>query len=401
VPEVRRLAPEAVVAQLRRRWANGHRDWLDGGGAWPLAIRLGAPTEIEARTDSAGVRGWVEAWLAAERGPAFWSPDGGDSAARLEWAERQWSSLGRQRLPLRLLVPGPAALAQWIGEESSWDRASARAGQIRQALERDGLRLGRHFDWLARCLDSEFHRLIGVLIWLTEHPDSRLYLRQLPIPGIDTKWIEANGGRVTDLLRQLHGGTGDLYSLGGLRRVPDLLRLRILDPQMSRPLGGLSDLSAPLEEIAALPIAPASALIVENLQTGLALPELPGTVAFLARGYAVEAFGAIPWLASCVTHYWGDLDTHGYAILSRLRQYLPRARSLLMDQDTLLAHRSLWQREEKPAPAPLGALTKEEEEVFLGLLGDCWGEHVRLEQERIDWEYASRCIADALRRDRA
>ncbi|MFY9973409.1 MAG: Wadjet anti-phage system protein JetD domain-containing protein, partial [Chromatiaceae bacterium] len=272
-------------------------------------------------------------------------------------------------------------------------------GQIRRALGREGLRMGRHFEWLAGCLDSEFQRLISVLIWLTEHPNSGLYLRQLPIPGIDTKWIEANGGRVTDLLRQLHGGLGDLYALGGLRRVPDLLRLRILDPQMSRHFGGLSDLSSPLEEIAALPIAPASALIVENLQTGLALPELPRTVAFLARGYAVESFGAIPWLASCATYYWGDLDTHGFAILSRLRRYLPRARSLMMDQDTLLAYRSLWQREEKPAPAPLGTLTEEEEEVFRGLLGDRWGEHVRLEQERIDWEYASRRIADALGRD--
>jgi len=396
--EARRLTTQAVIAQLHRRWINGHRDWLDGGGAWPLAILLGAPTEHETRTHLAEVRGWVEDWLEAGGGPAFLPPDGDDSAMRLEWTERRWSSLGRQRLPLRLLVPGPPALSRWIGEKASWDRASGRARCIRRELGREGLRLGRHFDWLAGCEDAEFDRLLATVLWLVEHPGSGLYLRQLPIPGIDTKWIEANGGRVTDLLRQVHGGLGDLYALGGLRRVPDLLRLRILDPQLSRPLGGLSDLSAPLDEIAALPLVPARALIVENLQTGLALPELRGTVAFLARGYAVEAFGAIPWLASCATHYWGDLDTHGFAILSRLRQYLPRALSLLMDQDTLLAHRPLWQREDKPAPAPLGALTGEEEEVFQGLLGHRWGDRVRLEQERIDWDYASRRIADALRR---
>jgi hypothetical protein len=40
----------------------------------------------------------------------------------------------------------------------------------------------------------------------------------------------------------------------------------------------------------------------------------------------------------------------------------------------------------------------EENAVFQGLLGDRWGEQVRLEQERIDWDYASRRIADALRR---
>lgn len=396
--EARRLAPEALIAQLRRRWANGHRDWLDGAGAWPLAILLGAPTEHETQTDLAGARAWVETWLAAEGGPAFASPDEGESAMRLEWTERRWPSLGRQRLPFRLLVPGPPALARWIGEEASWDKASGRARCIRRELGREDLRLGRHFDWLAGCEAAEFDRLLATVRWLIEHPGSGLYLRQLPIAGIDTKWIEANGGRVTDLLRQVNGGLGDLYTLGGLRRVPDLLRMRILDPQLSSPLGGLSDLCAPLDEIAALPIVPARALIVENLQTGLALPELPRTVAFLARGYAVEAFGAIPWLASCATHYWGDLDTHGFAILSRLRQYLPRARSLLMDQDTLLVHRSLWQREDKPASGPLEALTEEEDRVFRGLLEGRWGERVRLEQERIDWDYASRRVTDSQRR---
>ena len=36
--------------------------------------------------------------------------------------------------------------------------------------------------------------------------------------------------------------------------------------------------------------------------------------------------------------YWGDLDTHGFAILNRLRECFPHARSMLMDRATLLAH---------------------------------------------------------------
>ena len=79
----------------------------------------------------------------------------------------------------------------------------------------------------------------------------------------------------------------------------------------------------------------------------------------MARGYAVEVYAALPWLRGRACHYWGDLDTHGFAILSRLRQHLPQARSLLMDTETLLAHRDLWVQEERPETGLLLGLTDE------------------------------------------
>ncbi len=38
------------------------------------------------------------------------------------------------------------------------------------------------------------------------------------------------------------------------------------------------------------------------------------------------------WLARCQVSYWGDIDTHGFAILDQLRTYIPHAHSLLMDR---------------------------------------------------------------------
>ena len=54
-------------------------------------------------------------------------------------------------------------------------------------------------------------------------------------------------------------------------------------------------------------------------------------------GYAVPVLQPLGWLASLDLVYWGDIDTHGFAILDRLRHRLPRARSILMDRATLLA----------------------------------------------------------------
>jgi hypothetical protein len=471
----RRLDPAAVAALLRRRWAGGHRRWLDGAGSWPLAILLHPPTERETTQDLAGVRGWVERWAAVEADPG--------RPGELVWTERQWPGLGRQRLPERLVLAGAAEVAAWTGARERWARACERGQTVRLLLARDdrhddgqppargvvarpgepgvprapgsdapaweqgrtlrvpeprrpsaetvvraeiealragggfeadpdpdspdrALRLGRHFDWLADAPAADVERLLAVLRWLIDHPDSGLYVRQLPIPGIDTKWIGGNRGRLLDLLGQYRqreaGGEGapdtDLHRLAGLRREPDLLRLRLLDPALRAAVGGLGDLTAPVEQIAALPLEPARVFIVENLQTGLAFADLPGAVCCMARGYAVDAYAAIPWLRCRPCHYWGDLDTHGFAILNSLRQHLPDARSLLMDADTLRRHRELWQREDKPAAGPLERLTLEEQAVFGGLLTDRWGERVRLEQERIDWRYAWRQVCAEHRR---
>jgi hypothetical protein len=63
-------------------------------------------------------------------------------------------------------------------------------------------------------------------------------------------------------------------------------------------------------------------------------------------------------------HYWDDIDTHGFARVSKLRASLPHASSILMDRETLLSHRALWVREEEPCRANLSGLTEAELELF-------------------------------------
>ena len=270
------------------------------------------PTERETTRDLAGVRAWIEQWQQTQQ------------PGELIWTERQWPGLGRQRLPERLLLPDPAGRcrlgrrAVGMGHGLATRNATAHRSGTSGPVARPTLRLA------GKATEADFGRLLSVLRWLADHPASGLYLRQLPIPGVDTKWIATHRARVLDLLRQLQGRDGDLHALAGLRREPDLLRLRILDPALRAAVAGLSDLSAPIEEIAALPLQPEHIFIVENLQTGLAMADLPGSVCFMARGYAIEAFAEIPWLHTRPCHYWGDLDTHGFAILNRLRHHLSR-----------------------------------------------------------------------------
>ena len=60
-------------------------------------------------------------------------------------------------------------------------------------------------EWLARkpfvALDNarDWSRILAVLAWFCNHPNSGLYLRQLDIEGVDTKFIESRKALLADL----------------------------------------------------------------------------------------------------------------------------------------------------------------------------------------------------------
>lgn len=75
------------------------------------------------------------------------------------------------------------------------------------------------------------------------------------------------------------------------------------------------------------------------------------------------------------------------SILDRLRAWLPHTRSVLMDRETLLAHRDRWVTEAAPTTATLTRLSPDEQQLYDDLVADRHGDQVRLEQERIDWSW--------------
>ena len=133
---------------------------------------------------------------------------------------------------------------------------------------------------------------------------------------------------------------------------------------------------------------------MENLDTGLALPDLAGTVGIMKLGNAVSALGMVPWLQGIHAIYWGDIDTHGFAILDRARKVLPQLRSVLMDEATALRYQNLWGTEPlQTTNAPLENLSASERAVYNALKANTWGQSVRLEQERLPWAECLKVLA--------
>ncbi len=100
------------------------------------------------------------------------------------------------------------------------------------------------------------------------------------------------------------------------------------------------------EELTRLTVEPRVAVIVENEISYLSVEVPDDGVVIWGRGFDVDGVGRLRWLAEADVVYWGDIDTHGFVILDRLRAWLPRAQSVLMDRETLLAHRGRWVTED-------------------------------------------------------
>jgi len=354
-------------------------------------IALGSPTERDVGEEVGDVRAWVAAWSA-------WQEVG-----EISWEDRQWSRLGRQRIPASFKLASADQVAAIVGQQVRWSRACERYQRLIAQwpiLARNSV-FRRQYDALADYNTNDFERLCALMLWLDHNRKSGLYLRQLPIEGLDTKWVEARKALVTDLVNATQGEPhdSDFFAACGLRRPRYRIRARLLCADLRKAVGGLEDIEAPLEEMAALPLVPAKLVIVENLETGLALPDLPGVVALMKLGGALGILGSLPWLKGIDALYWGDIDTHGYAILARGRRVLPSLRSALMDRETLLNYRNLWGEEPvQNGTADRSLLKDQERMVYDGLLSQAWGTNIRLEQERIPWASALEILKDALLR---
>jgi len=122
-------------------------------------------------------------------------------------------------------------------------------------------------------------------------------------------------------------------------------------------------------------------------QVNLTSPERKNSLVIFGSGYGFANLAQVRWLAHKPMVYWGDIDTHGFVILDQLRGKFPQVRSLLMDEQTLLAHQAFWGVEGKPERRALAHLTESEQSVYQQLLSNRHGQHVRLEQERIGFDY--------------
>jgi hypothetical protein len=157
----------------------------------------------------------------------------------------------------------------------------------------------------------------------------------------------------------------------------------MLDLKLS--IGGLTDIGTTASQFALLNPPARRVFVTENELNGLAFPEAPDSMVVFGLGYGLDVLAGAEWLRDREVHYWGDIDTHGFAMLDRFRAQIPAARSLLMDRSTLLEHRDAWVTEELPHRGTLTRLNADEHALFKELQSNVLGDRIRLEQERVSF----------------
>lgn len=394
--------PDDVAQYLRQRFDRDYPDWARGQGAWPLRVSLQPPTTSERCADPVACHAWNDGWQTYP-GPGV-----------VEYANLRFPT-ATHSMPktLVLLRPGdvaaihPDTLATW-----------KRCGHRLTSLQRDFP--NAEFTGIIRRLtelpERDYQRLYDAVTWLHHNPASGMLLRQLPIEGIDTKWLSAQAHLVLALL-----GTPDtqpseqtdtddtdrvvarrlrLHERLGLRVPPDLIQVAVLDPTLREQVGGMRHLAASIDDLNQWPRPPHTVVIIENKETGYALTEdHPEAVALHGLGCSVAHYARITWVRTATrVIYWGDIDIPGLQFVNDLRGHGVPATTILMDTETLERFAHLAVDGATPQRAALPYLTPSEANLYQRLTdhSTTHGAGLLLEQERIPWHHAHQTLIAAL-----
>lgn len=208
---------------------------------------------------------------------------------------------------------------------------------------------------------GHWRKILIVVECLRSNPKPGCYVRALPVP-VETKFIERHTAAIELLLGGLEPAAYDpsqptFATRCGMIDDTPLLRGRFLCEALQLACGFPSgDVTLPVSDWAKV-ILPTHGKVLgcENKTNFLALPPLAGTLALFGGGGAAEGhFPRLPWLRDRRFVYWGDLDPCGLNILAHLRAAIPNVTSVLMDEQTLLAHGdSLISAKPSPRAIPL------------------------------------------------
>ena len=372
-----------IVAKLRRRWDDGSllAEHARAEPFEPIEVALRVPTAAQIGDDIAAVRDWIAELDAGRRD---------DTRYQLEWKTVGGRKIGRNQLPARAVVRSRGQAWALLGVTGVVHRFDELlVSTVGHPRVREWIIAHPH---RALVLSPQIPQLIAAYEWFDGNWQSHRYLREISAPGVDTKFAERYRPELAAMLGVSSSAAGFLADLG-LRAKPALVRLRPA-PSLGLP-APLTELAVRAHELARLAVHPRIALIIENEISYLSAVIPVDGVVFWGKGFEVDHVGRLPWLSGAEIVYWGDIDTHGFAILDRLRAWLPATRSVLMDRDTLLTHRDRWGTEDRPARSALTRLTSEEHSLYTDLVEGGLGDRVRLEQERIDWGWAERRLPAA------
>ncbi|NNN07626.1 MAG: hypothetical protein HKL85_00330 [Acidimicrobiaceae bacterium] len=383
-----------VIMTLRKRWSTGsYLSDYAGNVTWtPIELPVKAPTASELLDQFGEAVRWAEVFQRDSHT--------GRGAERFSITYRalKGKNLGSNSVPARVRIESFEQLCALIGTQrevrSLDDILTQTTGTIPSLVP-----------WVvAHPLRAVAHQniwgdVLATVTWVVASDTEDVYLRQIDVEGIDTKFVDHNRKLLDELLSVVlpshridpDYSAADFARRFGFKPKPSYTRLRLLNPQPQFPKE-ISEVTLRTDELVHLELVADTIFVIENEITYLAFPSVPNAVVVFGSGFGLAGLQEIPWMDSRDIVYWGDIDTHGFDILSRLRTRFAHVRSIMMDHQTLLAHSRQWVTEPSPTTRALPNLDDAENALYHNLIEDRYGHAVRLEQERVRFSWLNEAL---------
>ncbi len=377
------ILPEEAKDIIRRReWDKSAslKARLSGTKEFPIRLGLKPPKGNSALADMLHFQRFINEWK------TFPHQD------LVQWSTKTFRDLAEQRIPTFIVITSIQNLIDFLGSDALsrskiWERNMMPLLQLDNNLYPA---LVKHLETIEKLCRPEAELLARLIPQLQPGMGKGLYQRALPLIGIDTKFLEHHQILVEELINTIHQGavleSGGLTSWLHCTTPPkDWLIVRPLCPETSNKLGGIPILKMAGNSLRRYELPASNILVVENMQSGLALPIMPDTIAVIGGGKNVAWMDA-PWLRNKRLGYWGDIDSWGLSILSDVREKGVTVQPLMMDLKTVILHEKRMVVESKSVKNCPASLTEDEVKLFNDLLSGRF-QSSRLEQERLSADY--------------
>jgi hypothetical protein len=288
---------DGIQARMQREWDSGRllsmhptRKTL-----FPFRLPLHHPTSSELGGQFAEAGDWCNELI-------LHSKDGKGKYYRLERQEVNHRQVGRNLVPVAAVFESETDALLFI-------RKKTEADIFRERYHQTIALFPELSEWLDKrpllVLDhaEAWPKLLSVIKWIKENPVSNIFIRQLEIAGVDTKFMERYKKLLGELLdivlppdvvRENAKGAAGFETRYGFLAKPPQIRFRLLDPHLF--IQGLSDLQLTAAEFSSLNIPAETIFITENDINGLAFPDYFKSMVIFGLGYGLEVLAKVSWL---------------------------------------------------------------------------------------------------------
>tara|TARA_X000001388_G_scaffold73659_1_gene65668 strand:- start:866 stop:2083 length:1218 start_codon:yes stop_codon:yes gene_type:complete len=257
------------------------------------------------------------------------------------------SSISPANYPSKLIVRGFETLCKLLNDEITYLNFLTRSKKLMALLNDPSVE--KHAAILKTTIvyidisEKQFAKVIGVFPQIIFGMGEGLFLRQLPIEGVDTKFLESS--RHASLLFNLYqiehresfnGGTITARNLPELLKVESLptsgLRVRF-SPNYQPQYANLPTVKLDYRDLMQMNILESNVLIVENETSVFQVRAFDDLLIIGGAGYSLEFLNA-PWLKSRKLAYWGDMDSDGMNMMNQVLNVYPNTTVLMMNEQT-------------------------------------------------------------------